>query len=132
MKTTMIKPYFLLFGLVLVMAISCKKKEDVQPNNLITSPEPEINNEAIIHTDTTYEYKYRKGESRNYEYNYDVSGTDDNGDEVSGNVSMNGKCGSGTITNSNGEEIEVETEWIDKGVLNATDDDGNEYELNVD
>ena len=50
------------------------------------------------------------GESGNYEYNYEVSGTDANGDAVSGNVSMNGKYGSGTITNSNGEEIEVETE----------------------
>ena len=132
MKTKMTKLYFLLLGLVLVIDISCKKKEDVQPDNLITSPAAEVNNEETIHTDTTYEYEYRKGESGNYEYNYDVSGTDDNGDEVSGNVSMNGKYGSGTITNSIGEEIEVETEWIDKGVLNATDDDGNEYELNVD
>ena len=132
MKAKMIKPYFLLFGLVLVMAISCKKKEDVQPNNLIASPKADTNNEETIHTDSTYEYEYRKGESGNYEYNYDVSGTDNNGDEVSGNVSMNGKYGSGTITNSNGEEIEVETEWIGKGILNATDDEGNEYELDVD
>ena len=132
MKTKMTKAYFLLFGFVLVMAISCKQKEEVQPNNLVTSPEAPINNEETIHTDTTYEYEYRKGESGNYEYNYEVSGTDANGDAVSGNVSMNGKYGSGTITNSNGEEIEVETEWIDKGVLNAMDDEGNEYELDVD
>ena len=132
MKTKMTKLYFLLLGLVLVLAISCKKKEDVQPNNLITSPEAAVNNEGTIHIDSIYEYEYRKGESGNYEYNYDVSGTDNNGDEVSGNVSMNSNYGSGTITNSNGEEIEVEAEWIDKGVLNATDDDGNEYELNVD
>ena len=128
----MTKRCFLLLGLVLVMAISCKKNYEVQPNNLISSPTSTINNEETIHTNTTYEYEYRKGESGNYEYNYDVSGTDDNGDEVSGNVSMNGKYGSGTITNSNGEEIEVETEWIDKGVLNATDNNGKEYELNVD
>lgn len=132
MKTKMTNTYFLLLGLVIVMVISCKKKEEVQPDNFITSPAAETNNEETIHTDTTYEYEYRKGESGNYEYNYDVSGTDDNGNEVSGNVSMNGKYGSGTITNSKGEEIEVETEWIGKGVLNATDDDGNEYELNVD
>ena len=132
MKSKIKKTYFLLFGLVIVIAISCKKKEEVQPDNFITSPEVETINEETIHTDTTYEYEYRKGESGNYEYNYDVSGTDDNGDEVSGNVSMNGKYGSGTITNSEGEEIEVETEWIGKGVLKATDNDGNEYELNVD
>lgn len=132
MKTKMIKPHFLLFGFVLVIAISCKKKEEVQPDNLLSSPAAAVNNEGIIHTDTTYKYECRKGETGDYEYNYEVSGTDDNGDEVSGNVSMNGKYGSGTITNSNGEEIEVETEWIGKGVLNATDDDGNEYELDVD
>ncbi len=132
MKTKMTKRYFLLLGLILVMVISCKKKEDIQPDNFISSSAAEINDEETIHTDTTYEYEYRKGESGNYEYNYDVSGTDDNGDEVSGNVTMNGKYGSGKLTNSNGEEIEVETEWIGKGVLNATDDDGNEYELNVD
>lgn len=132
MKTKMTKGYFLLLGLILVMAISCKKKEEIQPNNFISSPAVDVNNEETIHTDATYEYKYRKGESGNYEYNYDVSGTDDNGGEVSGNVSMNGKFGTGTITNSNGEELELETEWIGKGVLNATDDDGNEYELDVD
>lgn len=132
MKTKMTKLYFLLLGLILVMAISCKKKKDVQPDNFIATPASEVNNEETIHTDTTYEYEYRKGESGNYEYNYDVSGTDDNGNEVSGNVSMNGKYGTGTITNSNGEEIEVEAEWIGKGVLSATDNDGNEYELNVD
>lgn len=132
MKTKITITCFLLLGLILVMAISCKKKEEVQPDNFIASPEAENTNEETIHTDSTYEYEYRKGESGNYEYNYDVSGTDDNGDEVSGNVSMNGKYGSGTITNSNGEEIEVEAEWVDKGVLNATDNDGNEYELTVD
>jgi len=132
MKTKITKLYFLLLGLVLLLTISCKNKDEVPPDNFISSPATELNYEETIHTDTTYDYEYRKGESGNYEYNYDVSGTDDNGNEVSGNVSMNGKYGTGTITNSDGEEIEVETEWVDKGVLNATDDDGNEYELNVD
>jgi hypothetical protein len=131
MKTKITNTYFLLLGLVLVVAISCKKKEEVQPDNFIATPAVDINNKETIHTDTTYQYEYRSGESGNYEYNYDVSGTDDNGDEVSGNVSMNGRYGSGTITNSNGEEIEVETEWINKGVLNATDVDGKEYQLTV-
>jgi hypothetical protein len=132
MKVKITKSYLLIIGLVLSIIISCKKKEGAQPDNFTTSPTVDVNESETIHTDTTYEYEYCKGESGNYEYNYDVSGTDDNGDEISGNVSTNGKYGSGTITNSNGEEIEVETVWIGKGVLKATDDDGNEYEMEVD
>lgn len=132
MKVKIIKSYLIILGLVLGIIISCKKKDEVQPDNFITSPTTKVDEPETIHTDSIYQYEYRKGESGNYEYNYNVSGTDDNEDEVSGNVSMNDNYGSGTITNSSGEEIEVETEWIGKGILKATDDDGNEYELEVD
>jgi len=40
--------------------------------------------------------------------------------------------GSGTITTANGDDVDVETEWVDYGKLKATDSDGNEYELEAD
>jgi len=45
---------------------------------------------------------------------------------------VNGKYGNGTINNVNGEGVEVETEWIGKGVMKAKDSQGNEYKLEVD
>ena len=69
-----------------------------------------------------YKYEYRTGTSGEYEYNYDVIGEDEEGEEVSGNVDTQG---------SYGKEREVETEWVDYGVMEATDEDGNVYRLEV-
>jgi hypothetical protein len=84
------------------------------------------------HTNSRYKYEHRTGTTGNYTYNYDVSGTDENGNSVSGNIDMKGKYGSGTITEEDGNEIEVEVEWVGSGQLTATDDDGNTYDLEVD
>ncbi len=78
-----------------------------------------------------YKYEYRTGTSGEYEYNYDVIGEDEEGEEVSGNVDTQGKYGEGTIIDSYGKEREVETEWVDYGVMEATDEDGNVYRLEV-
>jgi hypothetical protein len=85
---------------------------------------------SSYHTDNDYKYNYRTGYSGSYDYNYDVSGSGDNGD-VSGNIDTSGKYGDGYIYDENDNEIHVETEWIDNGVMEATDDDGNTYELEV-
>ncbi|MBF6642145.1 hypothetical protein IVB69_11690 [Flavobacterium sp. J49] len=85
-----------------------------------------------VHRDTSYKYEYRTGSSGDYGYNYDVSGDDIDGNNVTGNVSMEDKYGTGTITKSDGEVVEVEVEWIGYGKLKATDQEGNEYELTVD
>lgn len=84
------------------------------------------------HTDPDYKYEYRTGSSGNYEYNYDVSGTDYDGNGVYGNIDMQGKYGSGYVENDNGEEIYLDVEWVDYGVLEGIDEDGNSYELGVD
>jgi hypothetical protein len=119
---------------VLLSLLGCKQNEASQPQTLLPENTEQLTEEEIntIHSDTNYKYEYRTGTSGDYGYNYDVSGYDDSGNEVTGNVSMEDKYGTGTITNSDGEEVEVEVEWIGKGELRATDSDGNEYELTVD
>ena len=120
--------------LLLLSLLGCKQKETSQPQTLLPQNTEQLTKEEIntIHTDTNYKYEYRTGTSGDYGYNYDVSGYDDSGNEVTGNVSMEDKYGTGYITKSEGEEVEVEVEWIGKGELKATDSDGNEYELTVD
>lgn len=77
-----------------------------------------------------YLYNYRY-DGDPYGYNYDVSGTDDNGNSVEGNIDIQGKYGSGVITNTEGEEVDVDVEWDDYGVLVAEDETGNSYDLEV-
>jgi hypothetical protein len=81
-------------------------------------------------SNNNYKYEYRNGTSGNYEYNYDVEGSDENGNSVTGNINIQGKYGSGTIEDENGNERDVDVEWTGNGTLEATDDEGNTYELN--
>ena len=128
------KNYCIYFALLLLLA--CKNKPETLPQE---APEPhgfiphtEQVAEQTYHTDTVYKYEHRTGESGDYQYNYDVSGTDENGEDVTGNVSVQDKYGEGTLTDNEGNEIEVEVEWTGYGKLKATDYDGNEYDLDVD
>lgn len=118
------------FYIALFVVVSCKNTDAPQPNNFV--PNSTAETEATYHEDTTYKYENRTGESGSYQYNYDVSGTNAEGNEVTGNIDIEGKYGRGTIEDTDGNEIEVEVEWIDYGKLKATDKDGNEYELEVD
>jgi len=81
-------------------------------------------------SNNNYKYEYRNGTSGNYEYNYDVEGSDENGNSVTGNINIQGKYGSGTIEDENGNERDVDVEWTGNGTLEATDYEGNTYELN--
>lgn len=85
-----------------------------------------------VHYDSDYEYNYRTGSSGSYDYNYDVEGYSDSGDYFYGNVDTSGKYGDGYIYDEDGNEMYVETEWVDYGVMEATDEDGNSYEFEVD
>lgn len=80
------------------------------------------------HYDDSYQYNYRTGYSGNYGYNYDVEGYGDTG-YVYGSVDTSGRYGEGYLYNEEGEEVWVETEWTDYGVLEAYDENGNWYEL---
>lgn len=126
------KNYCIYFALLLLL--SCKDNKQaptpVTPEGFIPHTEEVV--EKTFHTDTTCKYEHRTGTSGDYQYNYDVSGTNDNGDEVKGNVFVQHKYGEGKLTDNKGNEIEVEVEWIDHGKLKATDNEGNEYELGVD
>lgn len=123
---------------ILVIALlslnSCRQNEQQPPQNFVPANAEDLTEAELktVHTDTNYKYEYRTGTNGDYGYNYDVSGTDVNGNEVTGNVSMEDKYGTGTITNSDGEEVDINVEWIGYGELKATDQDGNEYELTVD
>lgn len=78
-----------------------------------------------------YLYNYRYGTESPYGYNYNVSGLDENGESVFGNIDIEGKYGSGTIEKADGEEVDVDVEWDGFGELLAEDADGNNYYMSV-
>lgn len=126
----------ILFLLSFVVFFNCKEnsarkeaieKEQIKPF-LKTPPKDDV----TYHEDTTKEYEYRTGTSGDYTYNYNAYGFDKNGNEVTGKIAVNGKYGNGILFNLNDEEIDIDVEWIGKGKLLATDEEGNEYELYVD
>jgi hypothetical protein len=120
------KAYCSIFILLAVMA--CKKSE-IQPAYNPPQETEQVQKEKTVHVDTTYEYEKRTGTSSHYEYTYEVVGTDEQGNELTGEIEVKGKSGTGVITNSNNEEIPVEVEWSGHGILKALDEEGNEYEL---
>jgi hypothetical protein len=63
--------------------------------------------------------------------NYKVSGTDENGNKVSGSVSLEGKVGIGMIKGIETKGIEVVAERTGRNLLIATDIRGYEYKLKV-
>lgn len=67
-------------------------------------------------------YNSRTGTSGNYTYNYDVMG------DTSGNCNMTGKYGTCTVE-KNGEEVEVDAQWNGYGQIEATDEEGQTYQL---
>ena len=127
----------ILFLFVLIAAIllfnTCRKKEITKPQKLLPESVEEVTIDSVTnhHEDTTYQYEYRTGESGDYQYNYDVIATDIDGNELEGNINVEEKCGKGTLTDLEGNKIEITTEWIGYGKLLGIDDEGNEYEILV-
>jgi len=62
-------------------------------------------------------------------YSYSVSGTDSDRLSVWGDVDVDQDGGSGTIEDENGEVRSIDVEWTGYGVLEATDEYGNSFEL---
>ncbi len=132
--------------ITLIGFVSCEEKDNSNTSeNYSSEATTEVTTESInsgssstssnsnstYHTDSRYKYESRTGSSGNFEYNYYVDGTDENGNSISGNVDMQGKYGSGTITDDDGEEKDVDVEWTGYGTMEAIDDDGNSYDLEV-
>lgn len=109
---------------IMTLNTSCESKSYGTAQGIYESSESDGNAE---HIDDDYKNESRTGTSGNYEYNYDVSG-----DGVEGNVDMHGKYGSGTITDEYGNDKDVDVEWVDYGVMEATDEDGNTYTMEAD
>lgn len=126
----------LLVVLSFVLFFNCKennvKKEAIEKEQIKPFLKTPPTDAVTYHEDTTKEYEYRTGTSGNYTYNYNAYGFDNEGNEVSGNIAVNGKYGNGILTKTDGNEIEIDVEWIGYGKLLATDEEGNKYELTVD
>ena len=129
MKPKQLFSFSVLAIVLSLLGLSCKQKEQ-KPSNFLPQNTENLTQEEkqTLHTDTTYKYEYRTGISGNY----DVSGFDIKGKEVSGSVYMEDKQGAGTLTISGDEEIEIAVEWIGHGKLLAKDKRGKEYKLTVD
>ncbi len=140
-KSTIMK-IILFIAIVLLVAIGCKNQEEnvevFERQGTYGSTTKQTADEKVsaatssYHADPDYKYEYRTGTSGNYRYNYDVNGSDPDGNDVSGNISVSGKYGEGIIEDANGDERDVDVEWVRYGVLEAIDEDGNTYELEVD
>lgn len=123
--------------------LSCKESPSnaVESQSFYNSPKDTILPEDIetitpeeaqtFHKNKSYEYEYRTGHSGAYEYNYDVIGYDENGNEVAGNINISGKYGAGKIEDKNGNELDINVEWYDHGKLKGEDENGTTYELTV-
>ena len=84
----------------------------------------------LDNTEESYSSGYKYNYKHNGYYNYDVSGYDENGNYVSGNVDIN-KSGDGYIVDEEGNEKHIEVEWVGYGVMEGYDEDGVYYELEV-
>jgi hypothetical protein len=137
------KKALIFFIIISLVFISCKSEKSDEDSKNISTYTPQINYtnssydnsnynnlSPTYHEDESFKYEYRTGTTGNYLYNYDVEGSDESGNNVSGNIDIQGKYGSGTIEDEFGVEKDVDVEWTGYGTLEATDFDGNTYELN--
>lgn len=74
-----------------------------------------------------YERKYGPGQ-----YNYDVSGYDQDGGYVFGNVDTNDRHVEGYVFNDQGDEVYFQGEFFGRGEIEGYDEHGNYVYLEVD
>ena len=63
------------------------------------------------------------------EYDYDVSGYDEEGNYVTGSVTVDQDGGTGILYDENDNEIEINVDWDGYGELSGEDDNGTSYDL---
>lgn len=134
MKKNYLIVKLLLFFLSLIFTF-CKKDEikqnSIEIKKIKTFVSVQSKNDALYSVDTIKKFEYRTGSSGSYKYNYDVFGIDNQGKDVLGNITVDGKYGKGTIFYRKHEKIYVNVEWIGYGKLKAIDSLDNEYILEV-
>ena len=97
---------------------------------------PYLNNQANVEIEATDNEEYEESSLCKYNYkngsyyNYDISGHDEDGNYVSGNVDID-EYGEGYIEDDFGNEKYIEVKWVGYGVMEGYDEDGIYYELNV-
>lgn len=124
--------------LLLLFVSACRKETTTNPTDVTEDVTIEYSVENPVqhdsetrHTDSQYKYEFRSGESGEYKYHYDVTGTDADGNTINGAVDVSGKYGNGVIEDTDGNEVEVSVEWVGQGELRAEDSDGNVWDLEV-
>lgn len=83
---------------------------------------------AAAQEDSEYVYEYKYGPGQ---YNYDVEGFDEDGNYLSGNVDTNDRYVDGYIYDDEGNETYFSGEWVDYGVIEGYDEDGDWVQLEV-
>lgn len=92
-----------------------------------------INNTNYYYPTTpSYQYQTHRRNSYSHDYNYDVSGFDEDGNPIEGNIDVNKRGGEGYIIDKDGNKKRIEVEWSGRGQLEGTDEDGNSLDLEVD
>lgn len=137
------KKVFFVIPIILVF-VCCGNRNDALEDTVAVDPLYEQNSYSVGHstapnalwnatnysdyssTSTGFKYNYKSG---GY-YNYDVSGMDENGNYVYGNVDIDDD-GNGYIVDEDGNEKYIDVEWTDWGVMEGYDEDGVWYELEV-
>ncbi|EIA10503.1 hypothetical protein [Flavobacterium frigoris] len=90
-------------------------------------PEPNKN-----HIDSMFDYEINKKRFSKIENNYHVHGTDEDGNKVTGTITMDGKAGIGMLRSYEAKGIEIVGERTSRKALLATDVHGYEYQLKLD
>ncbi|MEZ7507141.1 hypothetical protein [Flavobacterium sp. Arc2] len=116
-KTYMIITHNIPISLFCISLIFCSCKNSSESTQL--SPK------------STYEVEKNKDSLELSQYLQKVIGTDENGDNVHGNINIEGEIGLGTLINKDAIAIEIVVEWNGKNKLLATDSQGYKYNLKV-
>lgn len=124
-------------AMILVAFFSCKdndREHIVTENDSESQFEKDLQEDLqaeTIHTNSDYKYNHHDGDAEDYEYHYDVVGSNKDGSEVAGYIDIQGKTGNGVLEDELGNEIEVTAQWTSKTELRAVDNEGNIWDLIV-
>lgn len=104
--------------------------------SILTTPTPYVPTyqaPSNYNSGSGYKYNSRSGYSGDYEYNYDIEGYGgEDGGYYYGDIDISQDGGEGYIYDEDGNEVWIEGEWDGYGEIEAYDENGNYYELEVD